>query len=375
MVVVIGLIILVYAIIILWLYLGFNKTKQPTNQSISNTYNEFSVIIPFRNEEKNLPNLLNSLSKLNYPNIKYNIIFVNDDSDDDSVQCIESFFKDKNDFNFRIIENHRKSNSPKKDALQTAIELTTTEWIISTDADCIVPANWLLIFNENINNYNPKMICGSVLYQCKNNLWEQFQLFDLLSLQGVTIGSFGHQKAFMCNGANLAYQKSFFNQLNGFNNNDNLASGDDVFLLQKAVAIEPENVHYILNKEHTVYTYPEKNWTALLNQRIRWAAKSTQYIQHHAKFIGVIVLLTNLSFIASILNYLNTASIWYLMLISLKIIIDYSFIIKTAIALNLKLFRYNHLLISLLIYPFFSSYVGCYALFGKFEWKGRAYKK
>jgi hypothetical protein len=37
-----------------------------------------------------------------------------------------------------------------------------------------------------------------------------FSAIDLASLQGATIGSFGIKKGFMCNGANFAYTKSFF---------------------------------------------------------------------------------------------------------------------------------------------------------------------
>jgi hypothetical protein len=69
---------------------------------------------------------------------------------------------------------------------------------------------------------------------------DHFQQLDLTSLQGATIGSFGLNKAFMCNGANFAYTKSLFEKLNGFDGNNKIASGDDVFLLQKAVEKFPE---------------------------------------------------------------------------------------------------------------------------------------
>jgi hypothetical protein len=67
-------------------------------------------------------------------------------------------------------------------------------------------------------------------------LWQfilhHFQQLDIASLQGATIGSFGINKGFMCNGANFVYQ-ILFQELNGFHGNDTIASGDDVFLLQK----------------------------------------------------------------------------------------------------------------------------------------------
>jgi hypothetical protein len=90
------------------------------------------------------------------------------------------------------------------------------------------------------------MIAGAVTYDCKNSFLHHFQQ-DLASLQGATIGSFGIGKGFMCNGANLAYKKSLFQELNGFQGNDTIASGDDV-LLQKAIAQFPDRVHYVKSK-------------------------------------------------------------------------------------------------------------------------------
>jgi cellulose synthase/poly-beta-1,6-N-acetylglucosamine synthase-like glycosyltransferase len=109
--------------------------------------------------------------------------------------------------------------------------LVSSEWIITTDADCVVPKNWLSTLDNYIQSSNVNMIAG-VTYDCKNS-FTSFPTADLVSLQGATIGSFGIGKGFMCNGANLAYKKSLFQELNGFQGNDTIASGDDVFLLQK----------------------------------------------------------------------------------------------------------------------------------------------
>ena len=74
------------------------------------------------------------------------------------------------------------------------------------------------------------MIAGAVTYDCNSSFLHQFQQLDMASLQGATIGSFGIDQGFMCNGANLAYTKSLFTALDGFTGNDKIASGDDVFL-------------------------------------------------------------------------------------------------------------------------------------------------
>ncbi|WP_431243816.1 glycosyltransferase [Flavobacterium sp. P21] len=108
-----------------------------------------------------------------------------------------------------------------------------TDWVITTDADCIVPENWLLTFDNYIQENNVSMLAGAVTYQCGNSFLDHFQQLDLTSLQGATIGSFGLNKGFMCNGANFAYTKSLFEKLNGFDGNNKIASDDDVFYYKK----------------------------------------------------------------------------------------------------------------------------------------------
>ena len=89
-----------------------------------------------------------------------------------------------------------------------------------------------------------EMVASGVCYVPKKDFLSAFQNLDFLSLQGATIGSFGINQPFMCNGANFAYSKQFFKELNGFQGNETIASGDDVFLLQRNMPPGKElNVH------------------------------------------------------------------------------------------------------------------------------------
>lgn len=231
------LVLLVYVATIAFLIYGFSKIKN-FEPVFATPKIKFTIIVPFRNEAENLPNLLNSFSKLNYPDDLFEVILVDDFSNDAfKIQSLR--------FKVLVIKNIRISNSPKKDAILTAIQYVKSEWIITTDADCVVNENWLLTLDNYIQNHEVSMIVGAVTYDCKNLFLHYFQQLDLASLQGATIGSFGLGKGFMCNGANFAYTKSLFEELNGFDGNDKIASGDDVFLLQKAVARFPAKVHYL----------------------------------------------------------------------------------------------------------------------------------
>ncbi|WP_289664552.1 glycosyltransferase family 2 protein [Flavobacterium panacagri] len=360
-------ILILYVISISLLIYGFFKIKKYQKTDLK-PKTSFTIIVPFRNEKENLPNLLNSISKLNYPTDLFEVILV-DDSSKEEFQV--SSFK----FQVSIIENVRVSKSPKKDAITTAMQQVKTDWVITTDADCIVPQNWLLTYDNYMQQHKASMLAGAVSYQCKNSFLDHFQQLDLTSLQGATIGSFGIKKGFMCNGANFAYTKSLFEDLNGFEGNNKIASGDDVFLLQKAIEKFPNEVHYLKAKEAIVVTKPTETWKALFYQRVRWAAKTSSYKSTFGKFLGLIVFFGNLTLVVSFFLFLfGILSYPILVLFAFsKFVTD--FILLAITNQFLTKTRIKSLLLSSLFYPFFSSFVALYSLFGSYEWKDRRFIK
>lgn len=354
----------VYLLEISLLIYGFTKIK--SNEPIGlEPKTKFTIIVPFRNEAENLPLLLDSLSQLIYPMDWIEVILV----DDDSTDCFEvSGLK----FKVTVLPNLRVSNSPKKDAIVTAMNVVNTDWVITTDADCVVNPKWVLAFDNYIQTHDVSMIAGAVTYDCSNSFLHQFQQLDLASLQGATIGSFGIGKGFMCNGANLAYTKTLFQELNGFDGNNTIASGDDVFLLQKAIAQFPKQVHYLKSKNNIVTSKPLNEWTSLFYQRVRWASKTTSYQSGFGKLLGVLVLMGNLCWILAVgFGIFGLMPIEFIITLSLlKFSVDAVLIIKTNTFLSKKT---RHLIMGSLLYPFFSVCVAFYSLFGKYDWKGRRF--
>ena len=367
-------VLVIYVVFILQLIIGFEKVKSFVRTD-EKPKTAFTIIVPFRNEEKNLSKLLQSISKLNYPYKLIEVILVDDFSTDSSERVCIRWRLEHEYLDTTLLENLRLSNSPKKDAIGRAMPIAKHDWIITTDADCIVNPNWLLTIDNYIQNNDAEMIVGAVIYKTKNNWFHQFQQLDLLSLHGTTIGSFGIGKPFMCNGANFAYTKKLFQEIDGFNGNNKIASGDDVFLLQKAVAKVPEKVHYLKNTETIVKTKPENDLFQLFMQRVRWASKTTGYSSTYAKFLAVIVLLMNLSLVCGLWFVVCGCCNWKILLIPflIKYLVDYCLLYKA----NTYLLKGKWLLplASSLLYPFYSSLVGIYSLFGSFSWKGRTFKK
>lgn len=359
-----ALLLFLYAALITQLAFGISKMNKQNTIESSSPKTTFSIVVPFRNEAENLPILLNSIEKLKYPKELFEVILVDDESE-------EKYDLRSTIYDLKIISNIRKSNSPKKDAIETAIQIAKHNWILTTDADCEVSENWLQVFDAKIQETKARMCVGSVGYVSENGFLHNFQNNDFLSLQGVTAGSFGIEKPFMCNGANFAYEKTFFKQLNGFEGNNNFASGDDVFLLQKALITSPNQIAYLGNL-NVVQTKSCDSWKTLIHQRVRWASKTSAYANWYPKVLGSIVFLTNLSGLLLLVAPFYqfeliklTAYFWVL-----KFGIDFMFLKFSSANFRLP---FKNFLGSFLLYPFFTVLVVVKALFGKFEWKERRF--
>lgn len=369
------LITVIYVFLIGAFIIGFFNLKEFKLTS-KNPENSFSVLIPFRNEATNLPALLSSISELEYPFENFEIILINDDSEDNYKTIIENFKLKHTHIDLKVIDNIRKSNSPKKDAIETGIQRSKFGWVLTTDADCILPKFWILSYDAFIQANNPYLIAGPVSYKKATSFLDFFQLLDFSAMIGSTIGSFGIKKPFMCNGANLCYKKDVFFKLNGFEGNNHLASGDDVFFLEKMTTKYPTKTKYLKSINALVETTTETSMKNLLKQRIRWASKSTSYTNPFSKFVSSMVLLTNFVFLVILIYSIltNGPSLSSSILIFLKIIIDFCLIWMTLSFLNKRVYSIWYPIMAL-IYPFFIILTSVFALFSnKYEWKNRNFK-
>lgn len=362
-----------YVIEIGRLIFGFSKMKPFANKVID-MKSGFSLVIPFRNEAENLPRLLQSISELNYQKDSFELIFIDDDSTDDSERIITRWRMENGQIPTTVIPNIQITASPKKNAILRAVPIAIHQWIITTDADCALPKNWLETYNAFAKTNNVNMMIGGVNMKSKRSFLSYFQRLDFLSLQSVTVGSFGNQQPFMCNGANFAYKKEFFQQLDGFSGNSHLASGDDVFLLQKAAEIAPEKIGYVMNSEILVETTTEKSWIKLFWQRVRWASKTTSYQSIYAESLAQIVFLANLTILVTgILCALGEISwIVFGILFLSKWLID--FILLQLGNRYFGSFKIVFPIFTALLYPIFTFLVAITSLFRRYSWKGRKFK-
>ena len=333
----------------------------------------FSILIPARNEEQNISACLRSIQQLNYPTHLFEVIVIDDFSDDATVATAKQF-PGVQVFELKEIL-HEKINSYKKKAIEVGVEKATAHYIVTTDADCIVPANWLRNFAFMIQQQPTVFVAAPVAMKEESSAIKLFQSLDFLSLQGITAASVGAGFHSMCNGANLCYSKQAFYKVDGFKGVDHIASGDDMLLMHKLYQQYPNEVQYCKAADSIVLTNPVETVADFLRQRIRWASKADQYDDKRIFWVLLLVYLLNVFFIVLFVAAFFNSSLWILLAGSLlfKTIVELVFLMPVA-----TFFQKEKLLLWFpLAQPFHIVYTvaaGWLGKFGSYEWKGRKVK-
>jgi cellulose synthase/poly-beta-1,6-N-acetylglucosamine synthase-like glycosyltransferase len=381
MIVVLASIMVLYIVLIAAFTLGMRRLPsfEPLTRNFSHS---FSILVVFRDEKDNLPILVKHLKQLDYPKDKFEVILVDDGSVDGSKDLVKSFQRNLPQLKMRLYELKEPTSSPKKDALEMGVKEAAFDWIITTDADCVFGADFLNAYDQFLDLHPAKMVAGPVIYEIDDSFLHRFQALDFLSLQGSTMGGFGGKDfipflhPFMCNGANICYEKKAFLELGGYEGNKEIASGDDVFLLEKMLVSHKNEVHFIKSRSALVQTLPEESWKGLAEQRKRWAAKSVSYTNVFAKTVGTLVLLANFALILGLGMAFSGSMPWsyFGILFVMKINVDFLLIYNTASLWGQEQVMKSFVMSSVL-YPFFVVWIVLESLGGSYTWKGRNFRK
>ena len=284
------------------LYVGYIRSKKfrPLNTPQNTT-----IIVPFKNEAERILPLIQSINKsaIAYKKISlfshFQFIFIDDHSQDDSVEVILNNL----DISFQIVR--LRNTKGKKYAIKKGVELSSYNRILTLDAD--------VKFEENYLDLISKTPCDAltilpVNMTSKKNILRQLFSVEFWFLQRLTFGLSGFKKYFLCNGANLLFTKSVFNQTLKTRQDANLASGDDLFLLQSVNTLKLP-INAFNTPQLTVTTPPPFNITTLINQRKRWITKMKDL---SSVFGGLFILISNGLLIFSLYKIVNFENIYFI---------------------------------------------------------------
>lgn len=362
----------VYLVILAYIIKGWAALKTPPMPQYT-PHTKVTVLIAARNEEDNIRATIEDLLAQDYPKALTEIIIVDDHSTDATAAIISSYA----DRGITLLQLHEDQplNSYKKKAIAGAIKRSTGDLMVATDADCRMGSRWLSVVVGYFEANNLLMISSPVTYFEEQGAFERLQTLEFSYLIGMGAAFIGNNRASTCNGANLAYRKDIFYEVGGFTGIDDLASGDDELLLQKVAARFPGRIGFLKNREAIVYTHAKHNLQSFLNQRRRWASKSTKYKDKRIIALAVSIWFFNVLLIVNALLGFYNACFFRLFLAQLlvKSVFEIIFILPVLAFLRRK--KLIGLFIILApMHIIYLVYVGIRGNTGKYAWKGRMVK-
>ena len=331
-----------------------------------------TVIIPVRNEEKGIFELLSDLSQQTYPAGQFEVLVMDDGSTDATASIV---LKCSKEFNIKIrlisLPDH-PTTSPKKRAIETAIAQAQGNLIVTTDGDCRVGKGWLQAFAVCHVSSNAKLMSGPVTFLEERFLTDHLQTVEFSSLIGSGASAIAAGYPSLCNGANLAYEKEIFNEVGGYDGVRHIASGDDEFLMHKIADKYPDGIRFLKSREAIVRTQAHQDWQIFFRQRKRWASKWKHYQSKTPLALALYVFFCNLSLIVSAMLFFtgNLSSISFIILVMLKCIPEWIFLGNVLNFLG-KRRSIPYIPLTQITYPFYVCFFGLAAQKPEYEWKGR----
>jgi len=362
-----------YAIFICWCIAGWMRLPEEKDKPPTGDEPYVSVIIPARNEEENIYGCLDDFLHQDYPKERFEIIVVNDHSTDSTAELVKKFIAANPGLKGKIIkpDSNQENNLYKKQAITGGINSAAGTLIITTDADCRRGSKWLSTIARFYHQHHSNLISAPVFIESGKTWIEKIQSLEFLGLIAIGAASIGNKMPLMCNGANLAFPKFLFYEVDGYNSKKNIATGDDTQLLMKIINRGKNEIHFLKSLSATVTTQAKKSLNELLQQRQRWASKIPLHMNAFTIFIAGIAFFLHFGLLVQAAMIFITGNAWnFIIPLLIKMIPE--FILLTMIC---RFARKSHLLNLFLpaqiIYPIYISFVGLTSLFGRHEWKGR----
>ena len=331
-----------------------------------------TVIIPARDEERNITECIASVSEQNYPHSLLEIIVSDDHSEDRTREVAENALNGLDIKNKIIVA--AEGASAKKKAIENGIRESSGELIIVTDADCITGKEWVSSIVSLYEGYHYKMICSPVATHDEKTFCEKFQGLEVPGLSVLSGAGINAGIPLMCNGANIAYNRKAFEDVGGFSGIDSIPTGDDTLLLFKMNKTFPGKIGFIKSGAAIVHTKAQPTWKDFLQQRIRWASKGLKSKNTLNSAVSLIVFITNfllLVYPISLFIYNSGIIVWFACL-GTKLLVD--FLLLTCATVFVKRKRLLWLFpVGEIITMFYTSFVGLTANYSSYQWKGRKY--
>jgi len=359
-------IISAYVILIYSWYRAWIKHEIFSSKSSKYGKTKISVVIAFRNEKDNLPGIVYHILNQNLPKHRYEVVFIDDHSDDGGedyiLKCCRQY---KNIKYFRLEE----LETGKKAALDKGVRMAENELIVLTDADCIMPPDWLINMAGFYEYSGAGIITGLVDINVKLNFFGKFQEIEFLSLSASGSAAVATNKPVFCSAANMAFKREIYFDIEDPMSEKHI-SGDDTFLLHKVKKEGKYEIKLLKSADAIVKTKGEYTFKGFLRQRFRWASKSIYYRDRDTIYLSCLVFLTALLItVLFIFCLFGKNCILFFIVLSFKILADLLFLNSFLSFMGKK--KGFYIAIFELPHAFYIVFTAITGILFKVGWKGR----
>lgn len=344
---------------------------QPSQRKTSSI--SVSIILAARNEENNIEQCLQSLLKQTYPSHLFEIIVIDDGSEDKTASIVQYYAERFSNVHLQSLPTDSTILRGKPKAIAVGITKAIGEIILTTDADCIVPPQWIEVMVNHFEN-DVMLVAGPVAERDSNTFFSKLDQLEFLGLITTAAGLIGGGRPIICNGANLAYRKTAFFAVGGFG--DVHTSNDDESLMNKIVNRKIGRIVFAPESGALVTTNSSNTLLSFLRQRIRWVNKRGHY-EDMSIFITLIFLYV---FFASMffttLLVIREPQLLLPLIIAFcgKIFVDY-FTLRSGARLFQQDIPTLHFLIAELLHVPYIVIVSPIGQFASMKWKERIIKR
>lgn len=362
-----------YGISLLWLRAGFNKACRTSRPNDTGTPH-VSVIVPARNEARSIKTCLESIFENSYPG--FEVIVVDDGSDDGTAGIARAFALERNLTDRlrvdRIGDTLETPTGHKKVAIERGVDLSSGEIIVTTDADVVVPKEWLTRLVLRFEN-GVDLVSGPVAYSEREGLLGKAVALEMLGLVAVGGGAIANGHPNMCNGANLAYRRSAFERVGRFRSIDHVATGDDTLLMFKVASDAPGAVRFCADQNATIVTEQALGWREFFQQRIRWASQGLDHGNAGTTALALLVYLFHALLLGSIMAavFVHELVLPAVAALAMKVVCEGLLLYTACVHFDRTHLMKSFIPAELLQIPYVVA-VGFLGVFGPgFSWKGR----
>lgn len=364
--------VVVYLHRIMFFYRGLSRLITGKNHTVF----DVCIIVPARNEERNIRRCLASLTAQTYPHKKFSIIVVDDNSTDNTASRVEEFALTSPVPVFLIhATEFVEVRSPKIRALSHGIQHTPASIIMTTDADCTVPAHWVTSIISHFDD-SVGIVTGMTIFEkttSGSSLFWGMQFLDFISYTSITAGAIGMGRVLISNGSNMAFRRAAFDESGGFEPLLSINTGDDSLLAQSIVRSKKWQARFAFGDDATVTTTPAENISEMFQQRLRWVGQ-TAYYPPYMLFFMICTFVLFVGLMIALPVSLVTGDVIPWIVVAVKFTVDFIIMTRfTRITQTRHLLKYFIPTAVIHIPMILISTVGGY--FFSFRWKERTMKK